>query len=110
MSQSFVERDHSFRKYAKFPKNQHFLPPDTLTCQFLGEFCIRTKWMIQKHYQWNSNEFFDTWFSVPPMLKKLWPIPEKLMLVSFAVNLAFQAYENYYNYTYTYIEKNKYFV
>ena len=52
--------------------------------------------------------FFDTWFSVPPMLKKLWPIPEKLMQVSFAVNLAFQAYENYY--TYTYIEKNKYFV
>ena len=62
MSQSFVERDHSFRKYAKFPKNQHFLPPDTLTCQFLGEFCVRTKWMIQKHYQWNSNEFF--WYLI----------------------------------------------
>ena len=38
-----------------FPKNQHFLPPDTHTymcvsegkkCYFFGKFAERTKWMI----------------------------------------------------------------
>ena len=37
-----------------FPKNQHFLPPDTHTyvcesggkkCYFFEKFCVRTKWM-----------------------------------------------------------------
>ena len=52
-------RDHSFIWYVckNFPKNKHFLPPDThmyvyvsgcKKCWFFGKFWERTKWMIPK--------------------------------------------------------------
>ena len=46
------EKGHLFSRYAKFPKNWHFLSPDTHTyecvsggkkCQFFGKFWVSTK-------------------------------------------------------------------